>query len=191
MHYYGTISCNFWFWRVKTLKFGGNVKKLILMRHAKAGVLGPGQDDFDRPLDGSGFQEAIGVGAYLLDEGFLPELIHCSSAQRTRSTHEALLEGLGEDVLSGFSMELYLPDTSKILQKIQNTEDHVMSLLVISHNPGIHDLSVLLTSSGGGEDLQHLRGNFPTATTAVLEFDCEAWGDIEKGLGTLKAYRVP
>src|SRR5580658_6810616 len=62
------------------------MRRLILFRHAKAEPRGPGEDDFDRPLNERGREDAAIIGRALADQGHRPDLALVSPARRTTET---------------------------------------------------------------------------------------------------------
>jgi len=61
-------------------------RRLIVMRHAKAGEL-PGGPDFERALEGArGRSDSAAAGEWLLSRGYQPDAVICSAARRTRQT---------------------------------------------------------------------------------------------------------
>ena len=67
-------------------------KTLILMRHSKAEE-GPGKPDHDRELSDRGLRDARAAGAWLREEGLVPDLVICSTAVRTRQTWDSAVKG--------------------------------------------------------------------------------------------------
>ena len=61
-------------------------RELQLLRHAKSDWETGALNDFDRPLAKRGLKEAPGVGAWLLEEGRVPDLVVSSPAQRAKET---------------------------------------------------------------------------------------------------------
>ncbi|MCA8931401.1 MAG: histidine phosphatase family protein, partial [Rhodospirillaceae bacterium] len=62
------------------------MKTLYLVRHAKSGWDDPSLQDHDRPLDMRGERAALVVGRYAAQRRFVPNLVLCSSARRSRDT---------------------------------------------------------------------------------------------------------
>ncbi len=60
------------------------MKRLILLRHAKAIGQIAGLDDRDRTLADRGRSDAIRIGQFLREEDSVPQLVLCSTAMRTR-----------------------------------------------------------------------------------------------------------
>lgn len=140
---------------------------LILMRHAKADSH-QFVDDFDRVLTPRGISEAALTGQEIADRGI--QYVLCSSSARTRQTLEALAlhEIEGHQVPVDFSDSLYLGSPRTISQLIAQVPEHIESLLVIGHAPGIPSLAYDLTmlhSATSGDQLSW----FPTCSFAEFE----------------------
>ena len=65
----------------------------MLLRHAKSDW--PDVPDRDRPLAKRGKRDAPVVGRWLHDQGYLPEIVICSAARRTRETWDLMAPELG------------------------------------------------------------------------------------------------
>lgn len=61
-------------------------RRLCLMRHADSDPAGRGVRDHDRPITQLGAAEARQVAEQLRAAGWMPEVVVCSNAQRTRQT---------------------------------------------------------------------------------------------------------
>ena len=70
--------------------------ELLIARHARAAGE-PGVDDFARPLDARGEQDAPRMAARLHAAGLRPQRMLASPALRTMTTARALAAGLGFD----------------------------------------------------------------------------------------------
>ncbi|MFB9833299.1 SixA phosphatase family protein [Actinoallomurus acaciae] len=150
---------------------------LIVLRHAKAAS--PfGMPDAERPLAGRGRTDATRAGEELRAASRLPDRVICSTAVRTRQT----LDGLALDVPVDFEARVYDNDAEEILGLLREQADDLGTLLLIGHNPSMHQLVFGLT--GGAGD------HFPTAATAVIEFD-GAWADLWPGSGRLVSLWTP
>ena len=106
--------------------------KLILLRHAKSDWSDAAKDDRDRPLNARGQAAAEKIGSWLKSRHYLPDLILCSDAARTRET----LAGLAlPDATTEFRDDLYQADAATILEIAgAHSADCV---LIVGHNPGI------------------------------------------------------
>jgi phosphohistidine phosphatase len=69
--------------------------------------------------------------------------------------------------------ELYGASAHDLLARLRRLPDGVGSVLVIGHNPGIHELALELAGPA-----RELTGKFPTAALATFAFDGSAWGEL-------------
>lgn len=171
------------------------MKRLILLRHAKAVGQIAGLDDRDRTLADRGRSDAIRVGQYLREENSVPELILCSTAMRTRETLDLVVSQLGSVPTVRLMSELYLARWLSIINLIRQVREAADVLLVIAHNPGLEDCARKLARPPGdtkGRKLQQaLQAEFPPAALAVFDFDIGNWSAIERGEGELEMFARP
>ena len=148
------------------------VKRLLLMRHAKAV---PGDfmtPDFDRPLASRGHDDARHMTSFLMKQGVMPQHIFSSSAQRTQETTAHLVEKmeLSSDKVH-FSETLYLAPALVYLDVFKKLDDDVDCVMLVGHNPGISQLVAYLT--GDVVDLK-------TAGVADVAVNA-SWSTVEQG----------
>ncbi|MFN3233253.1 MAG: SixA phosphatase family protein [Alphaproteobacteria bacterium] len=157
------------------------MKRLMLLRHAKSSWEKPGQADIDRPLNHRGERAARLMGTYLQQQGREPELILCSTARRTRETVAGLLEQFATAPEIRFDEKLYLAAPHEILELISDVPDSVRRLMVVGHNPGMHELALQLVAEDKTGALGALREKFPTAALAHFKLEIDHWPDIGPG----------
>lgn len=166
------------------------MKRLLLLRHAKASRDKHGIEDFDRTLTDRGRSDAILMGQALREEGWVPGLVLCSTAARTRETLELVLPQLGAKPAVLYLAELYLPRWLAIVKLVRQVEDPARILMVVAHNPGIEDCARKLARPPGDGKARKLHArlaeNFPTAAVAGLEFDTGSWDGVARGEGDLE-----
>ena len=75
---------------------GHHLKKLMLLRHAKADWPREVTSDHERPLSGRGHRDAPQAGIWMRENDAVPDFILCSSALRTRQTCTWICEELGD-----------------------------------------------------------------------------------------------
>ena len=151
------------------------MRHIYLLRHAKTELIGAEQSDFDRALTDRGVRDAAVMGAHIQALPHVPELILCSTATRTRQT----LKHMGLNLPTQLIDKLYLASAGEILGCIQDVDDAVKSVLVIGHNPGMHELAALLMRDAAKEeDIDQLSIKYPTCTMAGLQLDVPHWADI-------------
>lgn len=136
------------------------MKILYLLRHGKSSWDNPELSDFNRPLNNKGTKETKELAEYMANNRYIPEVILCSSAKRTRETLEPILEVLEFGGEVKYLENLYLANAYEIGEVINSV--NAETLLVVGHNPGIEDyLSKLV-----GEEL-----NMKTCHLAVIDFE--------------------
>ena len=123
------------------------MKTLTLMRHAKSDWNDPDQDDFDRPLNDRGRRDAPVMGQFLSNNNLTPDVILCSSAQRTRETMNLVAGALRTTPECCVSYDLYLASPKDMLAAIQQLDDEVTNALMIAHNPGTQMLALSLANA--------------------------------------------
>ena len=166
------------------------MKLVYLLRHAKAAAGEPGQDDHARPLSGRGRRAADRIGDALAERGEPPQVVLCSSSQRTRETLDRVLARLSARPRVVTLSELYLADASTLLAYLQALPDELERALMVGHHPGIADLAGMLAAEGSRDAKRRLAEKFPTAGLAILELDSARWSEIGAG-GTLVAFMLP
>jgi phosphohistidine phosphatase len=65
------------------------------------------------------------------------------------------------------------------------------SIMVVGHNPGLHELSVELIGKAKAEDREALEENLPTSGLAVFKFEVKDWSDVSVRHGTLDRFVSP
>jgi len=165
--------------------------RLYLLRHAKSSWAEPGMADFDRPLAERGHLSATAMGHLMTEEAFLPELLLCSTAQRTRETLAYLLAHFRHEMTVRLTRGIYEASADDLLGLIRQWGGTARSLLLIGHNPAIEELAQSLAPSGDEPALTRLAAKFPTAALAVIDFGAAQWSEIGSGAGRLAAYHTP
>ena len=146
------------------------MKRLILMRHSKTEPWGEGIDDFGRALTDRGKEDARRMAEELVALGWSPERILVSTARRARETCSEVARIIeGEKVRPMES--LYLSGVRGLTDAVTQN-DGAGTLMVIGHNPGLHDFGLDLLRLGGSQEHQQsirLVEKFPTSCCALFE----------------------
>jgi phosphohistidine phosphatase len=145
----------------------------MLLRHAKSDW--PDVSDHARPLAKRGRQDAPAVGRWLREHGYLPDVVVCSTARRTRQTWELMAPALGGSPTVTFEPRAYDASALTLLYLAQELPSSCRAALLIGHNPAISELAASLAASPAdalAEDgaFPPSLARFPTAAVAVLEF---------------------
>lgn len=145
--------------------------RLILFRHGKAMADAASGDDFDRALKPRGVAEAAEVAARLAAMGAAPDVALVSAALRTRQTWDAARDAFPAAEVR-FDRDLFHADTGVVRRKAGAEAGVVM---VVGHNPGLHDLAVRLMVQSGAPaaEISRARQGFPPASAAVFSFDAD------------------
>lgn len=146
------------------------MKRLILMRHAKTEAWTEGVDDHARALTQLGHETASAMAAVLKSEGWSPDIAAVSTARRTRETWKHL-QPVFETCDAKIEDDLYLAGERGIMDVISDI-DGAQTVMIVGHNPGIHDLAVRIMREAGSCDHQasmRLATKMPTGAAALFE----------------------
>jgi phosphohistidine phosphatase len=171
------------------------MRRLILLRHAKTEHDAPSGRDRDRRLDERGHRDAAGIGAWLTQRSLFPDLVLVSPAVRAKQTWELAWEAMKDRAPPpqvDFLPELYSADPAQLLQSIRNASaPDPKQLMLVGHNPGLHELALALTGGGEAAARQALAENLPTSGLAVFEFAGADWNDVAFRHGQLVVFVSP
>ena len=171
-------------------------KTLYLLRHGKSSWADPQNADFDRPLTRRGQRAAAWIGTQLAARSWQPALVLASPAARTRQTFDILNAAYTKasrptvPLMVQYQREIYLASAEELFRRIAALPEDIPSVLLIGHNPGLHDLALSL-ASGAEETVALLRRGLPTAALAVLMLDAAKWSNVTSGCGHLEALIIP
>jgi len=145
------------------------MERLILMRHGKAERHAASGGDFERALADSGRADAAVMGKVLAQAGIVPDLMLVSSARRTRETAERVAPNFPKARVE-LLRDLYHADPEDVVQALEDHGDGAGAMMVVGHNPGLHELALRLALQGGASPIHtnKLRGRFPTSTVVVF-----------------------
>src|SRR5215468_9321563 len=121
-------------------------RKLVLLRHAKSAW--PDLPDHERPLAGRGRRDAPVMGRWLRAAGHVPDRVLCSTARRTRETWQLVQPELGADPPVSFEQRIYQASAAQLLGLVREEPSAVKTLLVVGHDPAIHELALMLAGTG-------------------------------------------
>ncbi|MFM8303910.1 MAG: SixA phosphatase family protein [Actinomycetota bacterium] len=164
------------------------MRRLLLLRHAKSSWSDATARDHDRPLNARGRRAAPLVGDYLRREDLVPDRVLCSSARRTCETL-ALLD-LPDTTDGVIEHDLYLAHPETVLEAVRGTVASVTSLMVIGHNPTMHELALDLAHGGDVAARAALGRGYPTAALAALGVTGD-WAGLESAAAVLDRFVTP
>ncbi len=171
------------------------MKRLYILRHAKAAPGDPGQDDHARALTIRGLADAEAMAHYLRKNGARPDRVLVSTSARTVQTADLVLRELEVPPRADYRDALYLAGPGKILAMLQSMPVKTEAVMVIGHNPGLEELATYLAREPvrrkERERRDVLEEKFPTAALAVLDFEVARWRDLRPGEGKLVDFVRP
>jgi len=88
--------------------------------------------------------------------------------------------------------ELYGAEPAQLLHIIRSAEvTGPARLMLIGHNPGMHELALMLAGSGDAAAKKSLEDNLPTAGLAILDFAVDDWNGVAFRRGELVRFTSP
>lgn len=151
-------------------------RRLLLLRHAKAVAATNEAGDHARDLSDRGRQDASRLGEMLRLQGLRPDLALVSSALRTRRTWDLLAPFAEPAPTLVISDRIYLAEAAALLLLLRETTEEISSVMLVGHNPGLHELALHLAMAGG--DTSGLDDGMPTCALAGLEVN-GPWSDLQ------------
>ncbi|XBI80648.1 hypothetical protein VPH35_089754 [Triticum aestivum] len=167
-------------------------RRLILLRHGDSAVGERFTRDHDRPLSKAGRADAISVSDKFHQMGWIPELILCSDATRTKETLQIMQEhvqGLSQALVhfipSFYSIAAMDGQTAEHLQKAicEYSTDEILTVMCMGHNKGWEEAASMF--SGDSVVLK-------TCNAALLEAAGKSWVEAfsQAGLGGWKLHGI-
>ena len=166
------------------------MKTLCLLRHAKSSWGDPSLSDADRPLNKRGRGACKTIKAFMKRKKIAPDMVLCSPSKRTRETLRRVHKAWKEKPKISFPESLYLASPADMLSMVHTCNDRFNTLMLISHNPGMHALvSILPVPDAPARADWAVK--FPTAALAVITFDIDHWADLDPGSGQVAHFVTP
>lgn len=156
------------------------MKTLFLIRHAKSDWTHE-VEDFQRPLNERGHQNARDMARFLLENGFEIDCFVSSPAKRALTTCRYFAETYGNSAIKKVE-DLYEPLLEDFYKTIERTSDECNSVALFSHNPTISEFL---------SDLVPVEREFSTCTVAILKINCESWSEFSGADKTLTHFLLP
>ena len=162
--------------------------RLLLFRHAKAERTQPGATDHDRALTKSGRSDSADMGSAVAEYGPV-DLVLCSDAKRALETWEGAAPSLTPEPEVRLLRTIYSASDT-YLPIIETEGGKAGTILLVGHNPTMHDTAVAMVGRLDGADGRVLASRFPKAALAVIDFDGE-WANLRPGQAKLAAFVLP
>jgi phosphohistidine phosphatase len=118
-----------------------------------------------------------------------------SPAVRAHQTWDIAWEAMKDRVRQPaveFAPELYGAEPAQLLHAVRMAEStDPKRLMLVGHNPGMHELALMLAGSGDKAAKKALDDNLPTSGLAVLDFEIDHWTDVAFRSGRLVLFVSP
>jgi phosphohistidine phosphatase len=164
------------------------VKRLGLLRHAKSDLDDAALRDFDRGLNDRGRRGAALIGRDIAEREIAWDAVIASPAARVKRT----IEASGLALAPEFEQRAYLADAATLIDLLRNVTGDPASILLVGHNPGLHELLFRLVDPEHENALfARAAEKFPTASFALLELEIDDWGELAPGCGQLIHFARP
>lgn len=169
------------------------MRQLLLLRHAKSSWDDPRLPDHARPINARGRRNAVAMGDAMRELGLAPDVVLVSSARRTLQTLEAIQPIEGSPLVEPMDA-LYLAPWQGLRDVLRGIRETARSVLLIGHNPGLHELAMALVGpagmAGGSPAARRLAEAYPTATLTELSIALP-WRLLEAEGGRLIRFLTP
>ena len=147
------------------------MRRLILMRHAEAEA-SSARGDIGRGLTARGVEEAQAVGKALFERGARPDLALVSSAERAHQTWEAASAWFGDAEVE-LGPEIYNASAEVLRDAVAAAADRAATLMVIGHNPGVHQFAaeLMMEQAASPASPDRITGGFPPGAAVIYAID--------------------
>jgi phosphohistidine phosphatase len=167
------------------------MRRLILFRHAKAEPSEMGLDDRSRVLVERGRKDAGKIGAYMKSHALLPDHVAVSPAARTQETWKHTGAALRPAPAAATADRLYDASPHAIFSIIKEAPATAHTVMLVAHNPGLHEVALMLIASGDIDARERLREKLPTAGLIVIDFPLDDWSKLHPQSGRLERFVSP
>lgn len=158
------------------------MKKLIIIRDAKSDWEDTSLDDYDRPLNTKGLNDAPMMGKFLYEKGLVPDLIISSPALRAMTTAQLISNEVQYEKAIAPNQYIYEAYVNTLQEIVSFIHDNNDTVFLVGHNPGVSALAYMLSD---------LKESIPTCSIVEIDFNCDSWMEVSKKNATLISYDYP
>jgi phosphohistidine phosphatase len=167
------------------------MRRLLLLRHAKAERSDPGMQDLSRVLIERGRKDAAKIGAYMAGHALVPDRVVLSPAARTQETWKYAAAAFKPAPAAMSAERLYDATPHDIIGVVKDSPASAHSLLVVGHNPGLHEAALILIASGDIDARERLCEGLPTSGLVMIDFAFDDWSKLHPQSGRLERFVSP
>lgn len=150
-----------------------------------------GQEDRARTLVDRGRKDAGKIGAYMKSHGLIPDRVIISPAARTQETWKFTAAAFRPAPAAMTVDKLYDATPHAIFAVIKDAPASAHTLMVVAHNPGLHEVALMLIASGDIDTRERLREKLPAAGMAIIDFAFDDWDKLHPQSGRLERFVSP
>lgn len=166
-------------------------KILYILRHAKTETGSLSQQDHDRALVERGEKAAQILAGYLFKHNIRPDKVLCSDAVRTKQTWKHIAALYPQPVNVEYSAKCYQASANELIGELSKLPDPVKSVMVVAHNPGVHQLALKFSHAGDERLLDILHMKYPTCAMATISLGEVMWHELADARGVLTDFVTP
>jgi phosphohistidine phosphatase len=166
------------------------MRRLMLLRHAKTERAEPDGRDRDRVLMKRGRDDATVIGKYMSDHGLVPDLAIVSPAARAQETWALVAAAFAKAPRMATDGRIYNAVPETLINLIGETRK-APALLVVGHNPGLHELALQLIASGNPQMREQINEKLPTSGLVVIDLPLDDWSALHPHVGRLERFVSP
>jgi phosphohistidine phosphatase len=166
------------------------MRRLLLLRHAKTERAEAGERDRTRKLTARGRADAPVIGGYMAHHRLVPDLAMVSPATRAEETWILVAEAFKQKPEVVKDERIYNATTDALMRVIGAAQS-AHTLLVVGHNPSLHDLAVQLIASGDVALRERVKEKLPTCGLVAIDFAFKDWAELHDNSGRLERFVSP
>lgn len=160
------------------------MKTLYIIRHGKSDWNDPTLNDFERPLNKRGTENAPFMGKLLAHNNIHPDLIVSSPAVRAKMTAKEIAKKVGYDTKEiVYDEGLYMADANTIEEILKQISSSKKTVFLIGHNPGI----TLFADYVSGYEID----NIPTCGIVCVTLSNNGWKSLGKSTAKFVSFEYP
>ncbi len=158
------------------------MKRLYLVRHAKSSWKDTTLDDFERPLNKRGLNDASFMGSILNTKKLSADIIFSSPAMRAKQTAKLINEQFTSPLKITYDENIYEATLDSLEDIVRNIDNQYESVFLFGHNPNFNMFV---------ERYLDINENIPTCGVVGIEFDIDNWDEINPKKGNLLFFEYP
>lgn len=160
------------------------MKKLYLIRHAKASWDNPEHADHERPLTPLGETDAHSMAEQLKAAKVVPDLMITSGAKRAKHTSEIFAEVLSIPAKKIITDDhIYTGGVEELVNMLKKLDKKLDTVFIVGHNPSLTLLAHFLCEG--------LRMTITTCGILSIGFDMQNWNDVVQSDSKFLEYLHP